>query len=646
MAGANDVRAGKAFVEIYADKTRLKRTLKSISGDLKAFGAGISSLGKKFMILGAGIVAPLLAATKHFMTVGDQLDKMSARTGMSTNALSELGFAAEQSGADIGTLEKGIRTMQRSILDAGRGLSTQIDAMEGLGLTYKDLAGLSPEKQFELMTEHLGRIEDPSKKAALAMMLFGRAGTALLPMLGDMKALREEAQRLGLSIGPEQAKAAAALTDAWNRVKRSFGAVAVAIGSELAPLMTGLAEKVKEYVGNIREWIGEHKGLITSIFSAGVAALAAGAGLVVLGTAITLVGVALGAALAAAKAAVITFGFLQSAVLLLANPFVLVGAAALALGGYLLYTSGKAGEAATWISQTFATLLAEVTDTFGVIAESMAGGDLVSAAKVGWALIQLEWVKGVAFLSGLWESFKGLYDEATSGLAIGMINASAQIQSIWADLLNWMGKMWQKWATSTFQEGLADFIAPVMAKILGVGTEELRRTMHEDFARNRAGQGDKFAAMAAETAAKKARIEADRQAQIESIGGDLLDRSKRRDAQRKAAQDSVDAARAEWEAAKKEARAKSAGKGSIFDFGGAMAGMAGMDGIDLAAAAGPKSSVRGTFSASAAAGLGMGNIQERIAKATERTFKFVGEQTTVMKDMRDHVKDLALEAAP
>lgn len=637
MANVGGIKAGKAFVEVYADKTKLTRTLKTIGADLKAFGAGVSSLGTKFMALGAGILAPLMLATKNFMTIGDQLDKMSARTGVSTNALSELGFAAEQSGANIEAVEKAVRKMQKTIADAASGEKTYVDALKAVGISYADLQGMSPEDQFTAIANGLNAIKDSTMKAAAAIDIFGKSGTALLPMLGDMKALRAEAVRLGLSIGPEQAKQAAAITDAWNRVKRSFGAVAVAIGSALAPMLTKLADKLKNGIGMVREWISANKGLIIGVFSTGVAAVAAGAGLFILGKAITLVGMAFTGLLAAGRAAVATFGLLQAAVLLLANPFVLVGAAAVALGGYLLYSSGVAGKVATWISQTFATILAEATETFGIIAESMAAGDFVSAAKVGWALVKMEWTKGTAFISGLWESFKQLYDEIVSGLAIGMINASAWIQSIWADLLNWMGKLWQKWATSTFQEGLADFIAPVMAKILGVDTDELRKTMHEDFSRKRAGQNDKFAAMDADTAAKKKQIEADRKSQIEGIGGDLARRNAGRDAQKKAAQDAVDAARAEWDAAKKDARAKAAAKGSIFGFAG---GIKGMDDIDLAAA-GAKSSTRGTFSASAVAGLGMGGIQERIAKATEKTFMFIGQQTSVLKEVRDK-----LEAAP
>ena len=326
-------------------------------------------------------------------------------------------------------------------------------------------------------------------------------------MLGDMKSLREEAKRLGLSIGPEQAKAAA-LTDAWNRVKRSFGAVAVAVGSSLAPMLTGLADKIKTYIGNIREWISEHKNLIVTIFSAGATAIAAGVGLFALGKAITFTGWAFGAVLMAGKAALATFGFLQTAVLLLANPFVLVGAAAVALGGYLLYSSGVAGKVATWISQTFATILAEVTETFGVIADSMAAGDFVSAAKVGWALVKMEWTKGTAFLSGLWESFKGLYDEAVSGLTIGMINASAAIQQIWADMINWMSKKWDAFGNSLLQN---DWYASLTSMLLQLaGSDTSADTIKAIGRIGAAAQPGKDAKLDAETAAKKKQIEADR----------------------------------------------------------------------------------------------------------------------------------------
>jgi hypothetical protein len=615
MAGSSDIRAGRAFVEVYADKTKLTRGLKSVSADLKAFGAGVSALGKKFMLLGAGIAAPLLAATKSFMTAGSELAHMSERTGISATALSELGYAATLSGSSLEAVETGVKRMQNAISAATDG-------------PLKRLQGMAPEDQFMAIADGMSAIQDPTTRAAKALEIFGRGGTVLIPMMKDVKALRAEAVRLGLSMSPEKVAAAEALDKAWERLTVSFKYASKAIGFALAPMLTGLAERIATGVAAVKQWIGDHKTMIVTAFAVGSAAVAAGAGLFVLGKAVTLAGVAIGSALTITKAAVATFGFLQSAVLLLANPFVLIGAACLALGGYLLYATGAAGRAATWISSTFATLSSEVTSTFDVIAQSMAAGDFVSAAKVGWALVKLEWQKGVAFITTAWEGFKGYYDEACTGLALGMINASASIQTIWADLINWMQKTWLSFANSGFTESLTRMMAPLIALATGGTIEEANQAITDTFAGQRAAQGGQVAKIDAGTAAKKAQIEADRQAQADILGGDLAKRGAGRDAAIKAAQDSVDAAKAEWQAAKGEAvAAAAAGVGTKFDFQDKLGG------LDLEAAKGPKSSSRGTFSASAASGLGVGGVQERIAKAVEAGKNIAAKQLNELKQI-------------
>lgn len=617
MADTRGIRAGKAFVEVYADKTRLDRGLRTISADLKTFGAGVSALGRKFMLLGLGIVGPLLAATKHFMTVGGQLMEMSERTGISTNALSELGFAAEQSGASMETLETGVKRMQKAIMAAKDG-------------PLAGMKGMAPEEQFMAIADSIAAIPDPTARAAKALSIFGRGGTVLIPMLGNVRALRAEAVRLGLSMGPEQAEAGHRLEKAWNAMKRSVGAISVAIGSALAPALTGLATKFTQSVGTVRKWVGDHKALIVTIFAAGVAAIATGAGLIVLGKAITLVGMAFGAALAVSKAAVATFGFLQAAVFLLANPFVAVGLAVAGLGAYLLTTSGAAGQAATWISQTFATLLAEVTDAFDVIAKSMAAGDLVSAAKVGWALIKLEWEKGVAFISGLWEGFKVFYDEAVTRCAVFWVNMCSTIQSTWASMLRGLQTAWGAWeralaGSPLYRQIVGRAVAGVMAAGMAIGGSTpggnawaLEQETIAELERRAAVPAADVAIGNAELDTALAKIEADRKASVEGLSGDLFRRNQEREARINAAQGAVDSARADLDAAKAEALEKAMAEGTTFDF-------AAGEGLDLAAG-GPKSMTRGTFSASAAAGLGIGGVQERIAKAVEAGKKIALDQ--------------------
>ncbi|MDH4203815.1 MAG: hypothetical protein OEV87_13115, partial [Phycisphaerae bacterium] len=173
MAGTSSIRAGRAFVELFADDSKLVRGLRSAERKLRAFGNGIRTLGLKMMAIGAGLLTPLIGSAKAFSKMGDEVAKMSKRTGLSVETLSELKFVASQTGTEFATLENGVRKMQRSIYDAGRGLSTAVDALADLGLTYKDLEGLSPEEQFKLLAERISKIKDPTKKAAIAMSLFG-----------------------------------------------------------------------------------------------------------------------------------------------------------------------------------------------------------------------------------------------------------------------------------------------------------------------------------------------------------------------------------------------------------------------------------------------------------------------------------------
>ncbi len=124
MPDTKGIRAGRAYVELLADNSKLVAGLRRAAARLKAFGATVRAAGLKLMGLGALAVAPLAGAAKAFASMGDTVAKMAKRTGVSTETLSELRYVASQTGTEFGALEMSFRRMQRSIYDAGRGLST------------------------------------------------------------------------------------------------------------------------------------------------------------------------------------------------------------------------------------------------------------------------------------------------------------------------------------------------------------------------------------------------------------------------------------------------------------------------------------------------------------------------------------------
>jgi hypothetical protein len=265
MASKKGIEAGGAFVRIFADDSPLRRALDSARTRLKAFAQTAVGAGK---ILGGAFVAATagaLAATKSFANFADSVADASQRTGLSTQTLSELGYAAKLSASDMETLEKGFRTFTKGLVSR-----TNQKALEAIGLDAKTLQQQSPDQQLEALFGAFQQISNPTQRAAMAMQIFGKAGADLVPLLlasGDeIKAMREEAKKLGVSLTAEQAAAASNFNDALDKMGIALQGVSTIIGSALAPLLTYLADGVliaaqafSSWLASILKFVGSAK---------------------------------------------------------------------------------------------------------------------------------------------------------------------------------------------------------------------------------------------------------------------------------------------------------------------------------------------------------------------------------------------------
>jgi len=201
VPSSSNIRAGAAYIGLYAKDNRLVKGLNAAAAKLKAFGAGITSIGTRLAGLGVGLVTPFLGAAKLFADMGSDLVDMSQRTGVSVEALSELGFAAEQSGSDVETLEGSLKKMQKFLVTAAEGSQEANTALGQFGLSMADLGRLAPEDQFSLIADRLSQIENPALRTAAAMQIFGKSGTKLLPLMqGGAKGIDELRQQARLAV--------------------------------------------------------------------------------------------------------------------------------------------------------------------------------------------------------------------------------------------------------------------------------------------------------------------------------------------------------------------------------------------------------------------------------------------------------------
>ncbi|MEW4530203.1 hypothetical protein [Maioricimonas sp. JC845] len=433
MANSQGIRAGRAYVELFTDNSRLVRGLKAAERRLKAFGAGVRAVGAGLAAGGAALLTPLTLAAREFASAGDDLHKMAARTGIGARQLSALGFAAEQSGGSLQDVEKAVRRMQQTILDAERGSSTATDALENLGLTLGDLQGLTPDEQFRLIADRLSQIEDPGRRAAVSMLTFGRAGQKLLPLLNEgadgISALQAEAESLGITLTDEDAQAAAALTDAMNRVTRVARATIVQLGGALAPTLTRVANLIATTSAQVSDWIRNNRGLVTTVAAVAAGLVLAGGMLIGAGVAFTAAGMAAGAV----ATVLTTLGAIIGGLL---SPVGLLTSAVAALGAWFLTSSSAGMQAIALLRGTFGPLVDEALAAFGAIRNALASGDFSAAANVLWSTLRLWWIRGTGWLMQQWERFRGMvlnvWHSVQEGLARGFLEVVDLMRDAWS----------------------------------------------------------------------------------------------------------------------------------------------------------------------------------------------------------------------
>lgn len=653
MASAAGIRAGRAYVELFTDDSKLVRGLNSAATRLKSWGAGLSSIGKRAAVgLGgsgpigaaisevastilspAGITGALGVAALKFADFGSDLNDMSARTGTSVEALSSFKYAAEQTGGSLEDVEGGIRKMQKSLVEAAGGSTEANDALRGIGLSVGQLRNMKPEEQYRAISKGIAGLPNPANRTAVAMQLMGKSATKLLPMMKELSDLEKEAKDAGLILSTEDAKNADALGDAWGKLKQQFTGVIVQTGAALAPALTSLAKVVSENVAVAIGWIRENKGVVVAVAATAAGITAAGATLVGLGMGISLIGTLF-------SAVATGIGFVGTALGVILSPLGLVVAGVVGLGIYFAKTSGAAGKMKDSLSKSFESLKSNALAGFAAIRNALAAGDIAAAWEVVVSGLKLAWDAGTNWMRSKWIEFKNVFldtwETATSGLAKLFINAMAGVESAWVSLIGYLDELWSGF---TKKVKVVTGAATLAGLNIGLAIDVAlgKKTIEE--AKTAMGIGR--AAVVADVKANNLNTDAELKKRKDARDGQL----KKIDEDRKNSNANVDADRdrqllknkAAADAAKTELEAGLEAAKKRFNAAVANANEAGAvkkaldegqknkeSGIE---AAEKKLSTSGTFLASSARGLSGGSAADRTARATERTANGVDKLT-------------------
>jgi predicted DNA-binding protein YlxM (UPF0122 family) len=193
---------------------------------------GVKSLAGALGIgLGAGAV---VAFASHVLELGDNIQRLADRTGMSTDEVQKLSFVADQAGNQVEDLTTAVGMMQVRMNDP-----KALNSLREMGVNLDELVKQRPYEQLQTIGAAIAKIPDPAKQAEAALTAFGRSGLGILPTLrSNMKEVADQAPQMSAAV-------VHALDEMGDRISKWKGQATAIAGETMGNLILGF-QKAKE----------------------------------------------------------------------------------------------------------------------------------------------------------------------------------------------------------------------------------------------------------------------------------------------------------------------------------------------------------------------------------------------------------------
>lgn len=238
------------FVMRLIGKDETKAATDSAAGNLSNLDGIAGKVKDSLAGLAAGLTVGAFAGmVKGSIDAGVKLTELSARVGVGVAALSQYKYVAEANSISLDTLTGAFQKMQVSLSKSEAGTGAAADALDQLGLSTSALQKLAPDQQFEAIAEALSQVANRGDQAKLAMALFGKAGTQLLPIMDEGRAglqgMREEADRLGLTVSDLAGQQLSQFDDTMDRLGGRMEGIKNTIAIGLLPALNDIASTLE-----------------------------------------------------------------------------------------------------------------------------------------------------------------------------------------------------------------------------------------------------------------------------------------------------------------------------------------------------------------------------------------------------------------
>lgn len=179
--------AGREIAANFASmKERMVLGAQEGSFEIRDLATAFTGIGQAIAaIVAAGIVvhfADDLAKSQI------ELGHLAVESGIAVTSLAGLQQIVKESGVDWEAVSMGVVRMTKNLAASGDQFKEMKMAVAGVGLSLKDLQGLSPEQQLQKIAIAFANTANEGNVANAAIEIFGRGGKVLIPILKEQGA--------------------------------------------------------------------------------------------------------------------------------------------------------------------------------------------------------------------------------------------------------------------------------------------------------------------------------------------------------------------------------------------------------------------------------------------------------------------------
>jgi len=229
---------------------------------LEKFNKGMKDASKAIAIVATGAAtagAAIFAFTNKIAEQNDEIGKLAQKIGITSQAISELGFVAQLNGGSVNSMNSSLENLAKVASESARGMGAGVEAFGILGVSATDAQGKIKDTDNLLLdvADAVSQLGSQSEKLELLNKL-GIDSSLLLTLEQGSDAIRkqrEEVKALGFVLDKDATQSAAKFNDEMLRVSTVAKGVASAVGTKLMKVITPM---IKAFVS----WFKVNKELI------------------------------------------------------------------------------------------------------------------------------------------------------------------------------------------------------------------------------------------------------------------------------------------------------------------------------------------------------------------------------------------------